>query len=323
MLIMGFGAARDWKTLTFLFGVLMKKLLSLLLAVCFMLSCTAALAEDVQLVASFYPVYIFARNILQDVPGVSLSCMTAPSTGCLHDYQLLAGDMLKLSHADALLINGAGMEPFLHDVEHQLPELAIVDASVGIPLLCSDVHHEHEHDHDHDHGEYNAHIWLSPENAIQMVQNMADQLAQLFPQHADTIHANAESYIIRLENAHTQASALLSPVKGKHIVTFHDSFAYFAHAYDLEIAAVVSLEPNDPLSPKMLMDVVHTVEHTGNPPLFAEPQYRSTALSVISWETGAPVFTLDPMVTGDGSLTAYEDTLLQNAKTLLDAFQTP
>ena len=298
----------------------MKRLLSLLLAVCFMLSSPAAFAENIQLVASFYPVYIFAQNILADVPGISLSCMTAPSTGCLHDYQLLAGDMLKLSKADALLINGAGMEVFLHDVEHQLPELAIVDASIGIPLLCNDIHHDHEHAHDHDHGEYNAHIWLSPENAILMVKNMADQLAQLFPQHAALILANAENYTIRLESAHSRATDMLASAKGRHIVTFHDSFAYFAHAYGLEIAAVVSMEPNDPLPPRMLMDVIQTVAQAGNPPLFAEPQYRSAILSVISRETGAPVYTLDPMVTGNGSLTAYEDTLLQNAAVLLEAF---
>lgn len=301
----------------------MKKMLSVLLALCLLFSGTAALADNIQLVASFYPVYIFAQNLLQDVPSVSLSCMTAPSTGCLHDYQLLAGDMLKLSHADALLINGAGMEPFLHDVEQQLPQLAIVDASIGIPLLCSDTHHEHEHDHAHDHGEYNAHIWLSPENAIQMVRNIENQLVLLLPQHADTIHANAKNYITRLENAHALVSDMLSPLKGQPIVTFHDSFTYFAHAYDLEILAVVSLEPNEPLSPQMLMDVIQTVEDNGCPPLFAEPQYRSTALSVVSRETGAPVFTLDPMVTGDSSLTAYEDTLLQNAKILLEAFQSP
>lgn len=298
----------------------MKKLCCLLLAV--LLCCPAALAEDVQLVASFYPVYIFAQNLLVDIPGVSLSCMTAPSTGCLHDYQLLAGDMLKLSKADALLINGAGMEIFLHDVVQQLPGLSVVDASTGIDLLCSDIHHDHDHDYHHDHEaeETNAHIWLSPENALTMVENMAEQLAALFPQHASQIHKNAQNYFIRLQTAHAQAVEMLQPFAGRKIVTFHDSFAYFAHAYGLEIAAVVSMEPNDPLSPRMLMDVIEAVENAGNPPLFAEPQYRNAALSVISSETGAPVYTMDPMVTGNGSLTAYEDTLLQNAQTLLDAF---
>ena len=107
----------------------------------------------------------------------------------------------------------------------------------------------------------------------------------------------------------------------RKMVTFHDSFPYFAHAYGLDIVAVVSLEPDEPLSPKMLTEVVNTVQEAGSPPLFAEPQYKNAALEVIGRETGAPVYLLDPMVTGDGSLTAYEDTMLKNLQTLLDALK--
>ena len=67
------------------------------------------------------------------------------------------------------------------------------------------------------------------------------------------------------------------------------------------------------------MDVIHQVTAAGNPPLFAEPQYRNAALEVISRETGAPVFLLDPLVTGDGSMTAYEDVMKKNLHTLLEA----
>ncbi|MBR6754010.1 MAG: zinc ABC transporter substrate-binding protein [Clostridia bacterium] len=297
----------------------MKKLCCLLLAV--LLCCPAALAEDVQLVASFYPVYIFAQNILQDVPGVSLSCMTAPSTGCLHDYQLLAGDMLKLSKADALLINGAGMEVFLPAVKHQLPEMRIVDCSEGIELLCADEEHHHDHDHEHKHEaeEYNAHIWLDPKNAIQMVKNMESQLIDLMPEHAETIAKNASAYITRLEELDAYITDRLLAIPSRQIVTFHDSFPYFAKAYDLHIVAVVSMEPEDPLSPQTLTDVIHQVTAAGNPPLFAEPQYRNAALEVISRETGAPVYLLDPLVTGDGSMTAYEDVMKKNLHTLLEA----
>lgn len=296
----------------------MKKLCCFLLAV--LLCCPAALAEDVQLVASFYPVYIFAQNLLVDIPGVSLSCMTAPSTGCLHDYQLLAGDMLKLSKADALLINGAGMETFLPAVLSQLPEMKIVDCSEGIALICAD--EEHHHDHDHDHGkeeEYNAHIWLNPKNAIQMVKNMESRLIELMPEHTKQITENASAYITRLEELNAYIADSLMATTSRQIVTFHDSFPYFAEAYDLHIVAVVSMEPDEPLSPRMLTEVIHTVHEAGSPPLFAEPQYRNAALEVISRETGAPVYLLDPLVTGDGSMTAYEDVMEKNLNVLLEA----
>lgn len=298
----------------------MKKFLSLLMAGLMLFSCAGAGAEETQVVATFYPVYIFARNILLDVPGVSLSSMTPPSTGCLHDYQLLTGDMRLLSHADVLLINGAGMETFLPDILAQLPDLPVVDASAGIALLCGEEGHHHEHEHDHDHGEYNAHIWLAPENAIQMVQNMADQLASLLPAHSQQIARNADAYIQRLAQLHTTLKTALQPYEGRKMVTFHDSFPYFAKAYGLEIAAVVSLEPDEALSPRMMMDVIEAVEEAGKPPLFAEPQYKNAPLELIGQETGAPVYLLNPIVTGEDTLTAYEDAQLENLETLLQAF---
>ena len=303
----------------------MKRILCLLLALCLLLTCPFALAENVHVVASFYPIYIFAQNILLDIPGISLSCMTAPSTGCLHDYQLLTGDMRLLSNADALLINGAGMETFLPSIENQLPDLKVLDASLGIDLICAnEEHHHHEHGHEHGHAdaeEYNAHIWLSPKNAIQMVKNMEQQLSALLPQHAEKLSQNAAGYIARLEELNGYIANCLMATSSRKMVTFHDSFPYFAHAYGLDIVAVVSLEPDEPLSPKMLTEVVNTVQEAGSPPLFAEPQYKNAALEVIGRETGAPVYLLDPMVTGDGSLTAYEDTMLKNLQTLLDALE--
>lgn len=298
----------------------MKKLLCLLLAAFLFLSGSAALAEDVNIVASFYPVYIFAQNILQDVAGVSLSCMTAPSTGCLHDYQLLTGDMRLLSRADVLLINGAGMEGFLPAVTAQLPHLQVVDASRGIPLLCSEGDHHHDHDHQHEHGEENAHIWLDPQNAIHMVENMARELARLLPEHSHLIQQNAAAYQEKLLTLHNTLQTALAPYRGRSIVTFHDSFPYFAHAYGLEIAAVAALDPEEPLAPRAMLDIIETVAHAENPPLFAEPQYKNAALELISRETGAPVYLLDPMVTGASAPDAYETVMLQNLETLLSAF---
>lgn len=301
----------------------MKKILSLLLALCLLFFCVPCHGEEVNLVASFYPIYIFARNLLEGVPGVSLSCMTSPSTGCLHDYQLLTGDMRLLSRADALLINGAGMEGFLPAVSAQLKDLQVVDASAGISLLCSEEGHQHSHDEEkqHSHGEYNAHIWLSPKNAVRMVQNLADGLAGLLPGEGEKIQANAAAYTARLEAQDRALADALAPYAHREIVTFHDSFPYFAKSYDLHIASVVSLEPNEPLSPRMLTGVIRTITEKGNPPLFAEPQYHSAALDTISRETGAPVFVLDTLATGPDSLTAYEDAMQYNLQVLLEALQ--
>ncbi len=298
----------------------MKKACTLLLALLLLsLSGCGAAADDISVMATFYPVYVLAENVLDGVEGVSLSSMTPPSTGCLHDYQLLTSDMRALAKAQALLINGAGMEAFLDDVTGQFPNLTVIDCSLGVDLIAEEEDEEADHDHDHDHGEYNAHIWLAPENAVQMVKNLRDGLSALLPDQAERIAANADAYIARLSALDAELRAAIETLPRKEIVTFHEAFPYFARAYGLEVAAVVALEPDEPVSPRMLKEVIEKVKAAGNPPLFSEPQYENAALRTVAMETGAPVYELDPLVTGDGAKTAYEDVMRKNLQVLLEA----
>ena len=296
----------------------MKKLLSLLLAVSLLAAPALACAETV--VTSFYPIYILALNLLDGIEGVTLTNLADTNTGCLHDYQLQTGDMKQLAQADAFLINGAGMESYLEGVFETFPELTVVDASTGVTLLedCSD------HDHGgeaHDHA-YNAHIWLDAENAILMVNNLAEGLMAALPAHGEAIAANRDAYVLRLSALDEELTAALAGLPKKDIITFHEAFPYFANAYGLNVAAVVNRDPDDALSPRALAELCNTVKALGNPPLFVEPQYEDVAARTVSRETGAPVYTLDPIVTGpeaDVALTYYEDVMRQNLAVLLQA----
>lgn len=310
-----------------------KKLLAALLTLLIFLSPALASAETV--ITSFYPIYLFALNLTQGIDGITIRNLAAPNTGCLHDYQLSTGDMKVLNKADVFLINGAGMESYLTRVMDTFPKLPVVDASAGITLLTEDGMDEYVDDHDHDHeeedaddhghhhaGEANAHIWLDAQNAIQMVDNLADGLISAMPQYEAQIEQNRADYVSRLTALDAELKATLADVPNKNIVTFHEAFPYFARAYGLTVAAVVNHEPGDALSPAQLAELVRTIRALDNPPLFTEPQYDDMAAQTISRETGAPIYTLDPVVTGpetDVPLTYYEDRMRENMQTLLVA----
>ena len=88
------------------------------------------------------------------------------------------------------------------------------------------------------------------------------------------------------------------------------------------MAAVVNREPSDALSPAKLAELVKTVRDLGVPPLFVEPQYEDMAAQTLARETGAKLYTLDPVVTGpvtDVPLTYYEDVMRANVQVLLTA----
>ena len=314
----------------------MKRLLTLLLALLLLALPACAAGETV--VTSFFPIYVFALNLTQGIDGVRVESLTAPETGCLHDYQLQTGDMKLLNRADVFLINGAGMEGYLANVFEAFPELPVVDASVGVALLESCLEHDHGHgeepaaadDHDHgdeahedevheaehsespdephdelhdddDHGhshEYNAHIWLDAQNAIIMVTNLAGGLMEELPAHAEAIRANRDAYIARLSALDTELKAAMSDLPHVDVITFHEAFPYFAEAYGVHVAAVLNHEPEDALSPRALAELCHTVMELDRPPLFIEPQYEDTAAQIVARETGAAIHTLDPIVTG-------------------------
>ena len=81
---------------------------------------------------SFYPMYVTALNVVGDTPGVKVECLTTAATGCLHDYQLTPANLKMIGQADLFIANGAGMENFINKALQQSPHLNVVNASQGI-----------------------------------------------------------------------------------------------------------------------------------------------------------------------------------------------
>ena len=268
-------------------------------------------AEPFRIVTSFYPMYVATINITDGVDGVEVYNMTKPQTGCLHDYQLMTEDMKTLEKADAFVINGAGMEDFMDKVTEQQKKLKVIDASRGIELI-----HDDEGD--------NPHVWLSVTNEIAQVRNIADQLKEADPAHAEKYEKNAAAYIEKLTALKTEMHAALDNVPHKDIVTFHEAFPYFAKEFHLNIIGVVEREPGTEPTPTELQETIEQVNALPTKVLFTEPQYSPAAAETIARETGAKIYTLDPVVTGEATPAAkdaYIDTMKKNMKVLQEALQ--
>ena len=295
----------------------MKKFLSLVLAM-IVFPC---LAFSETVVTSFYPIWIMTLNLTKGLEDhVFVRNMAAPSVGCLHDYQLQTSDMKALSGADLFLVNGAGMEAFLPEITHALPNLPVVEASEGIDLLKQgDTVEILESEEEK---EVNAHLWLDPSRAIRMAENLASGLLRLLPSDEATITANLEDFRSRLTVLDQQLHDGLKDLARRDIITFHEAFPYFAAAYDLNVVAVVNKEPGEVLTPTQLAELVREIKRLENPPLFVEPQYTDLSAQTLSRETGSSVWFLDPIVTGpeqDVPLDYYEIVMLQNMNTLIEA----
>ena len=270
------------------------------------------------IVTSFYPMYISTLNIVKDIPNVEVLNMTTSQTGCLHDYSLSTKDLKTLSNADILIINGAGMESFLDDVIDEYSDLKIIEASKGIDLIEDTEHDDHTEDHDHEDHDHdvNPHVWVSISKNIEEVSNIAEELSSLDPNHANEYQDNANEYIAKLENLKTEMHSTLDNIAHKDIITFHEAFPYFAEEFGLNIVGVIEIEPDSEPSAKEVENIISIINEKNIKALFTEPQYSSKIADTIAKETGASIYTLDPIVTGDSNEKAYNDYIIKMQENL-------
>jgi zinc transport system substrate-binding protein len=266
--------------------------------------------KSVTIAASFYPMYIMALNVAKDMPNVKVIDMTKPMTGCLHDYAVTPDDLKNLEGAQFFIINGAGMESFMDKVTGQMPNLKIIDTSIGIPLIKGEG----------DEGD-NPHLWVSISNSILQVKNVQEQLSALDPDNAAKYKSNTDIYVKKLEAEKDKMHKALDDIKNRDIITFHEAFPYFAKEFNLNIAGVIEREPGSEPSAKELADTVATIKELKVKALFAEPQYLASAAETIAKETGLKVYTLDPAVTGPMDADAYINIMDSNLKVLQEALK--
>lgn len=307
-----------------------------------------------RILATTYPVYLLARNVVQNRPGAQVDLLIPAQTGCPHDYALTPKDMQKLAQADVLLLNGLGLDDFMQKaLPNAKPGLAVVDSSAGItPVMEADgeedehqeaadghdghghaaVSHEqeksghdhaHEHGHVHDHGGVNPHAFASPVQAGIMVKNMADGLAKADPQHAATYEANAQAYGKVLANLGERLATLGNKSSNKGIALMHDALVYMARDGGLEVVAVIQENEEAQPSAARLLKVAEVLREHKPALIASEPQYSDKAVQTLSREVGIPAAQLDSLASGPAnpSLDHYEKTMNNNINILEKYFE--
>ena len=263
------------------------------------------------ILCSFQPMYVAALNIAAGVPGVKVENMAGPQVGCLHDYQLTPKDMARIEVASIFVANGGGMERFLQDVLKSRKDLPVVDASRGIELIMGT---GAEGD--------NPHVWVSVSGAIAQARNIAEQFAALDTAHAALYRANGGRYAASLDSLRVRMHAALDAAPSRDIITFHEAFPYFAKEFGLTIVDVIEREPGSEPSAAELAATVRTVKARKVKALFAEPQYAAKAADAVARETGIPVRTLDPAVSGSDDPRSYIRAMDANLLVLRQALGT-
>lgn len=206
-------------------------------------------SDQISVVASFYPMYTAALNVVGSCDGVTVSCLTQPAAGCVHDYQLSPSERAALGGAEVLIQNGVGMESFLEPLVASLPDLTVIDTSVGIDALSCE---GHDHGHDHEHND-NEHLWVHPARYAEQVRRLRDGLCAVDPARAQAYTANAEVYLQKIASLEEELRQLQLPFN--HTLLFHDSMVYVADALQLNVIGTLPIGENQSASAADLASV--------------------------------------------------------------------
>lgn len=263
-----------------------------------------------QVVATTLPVYQFASVLCQGT-GIRVERLITQSVSCLHDYSLNVSQVKAIEQAQVIVISGGGLEEFMEDLLDSHPQ--VIDSSVSVPVLECEEHHDHEHsDHHHD---QDAHIWLSPSNAAIMAGNIAAGLKDIYPEQAQIIETNLSALLADLDALQSYGEAQLQALACRDLITFHDGFGYFAHAFDLHILEAIEEESGSEASAHELKEMICMVREHQLPAIFTEVNGSVSAAQIISRETDSKVFALDMAIAGQD----YFDAMYHNIDTIKEA----
>ena len=187
-----------------------------------------AFAEVPRVVTDFGPVQSLVADVMGDLgtPEMLLATGSDP-----HDFQLRPSQARVLAGADVVVWVGPALIPALGDALAALaPEARIVTLldDSGTTRRFAD-------------GGLDPHAWLDPLNAAAWVDTIAAALAAADPANAATYTANAARTVADLQALDAELAALLTPVKDRPFVVYHDALGYFTDRYGLAIAGAIEL----------------------------------------------------------------------------------
>jgi manganese/iron transport system substrate-binding protein len=273
---------------------------------------TPVLADEFKVVTTFTVIADMARN----VGGEHATVVSVTKPGAeIHGYEPTPQDIVAALDADLLLWNGMNLEIWFEQFLDNLGDIPSVTVSEGIdPLPVRSGSYE---------GKPNPHAWMSLDNAMIYIDNIATAFAAADPDNAEAYAANAASYKDRLQSEigplRDQVASI--PESARWLVSCEGAFPYLAQDLGLEQAYLWPMNTDDIGTPQQVRAVIDTVRDNAIPVVFCESTVSNDPAQQVARETGAAfggVLYVDSLSDPDGPVPTYLDLLRVTTQTVVD-----
>lgn len=227
-------------------------------------------------------------NIVFNIGGdrINLSGIIPEGTNS-HTFEPAPSDAQKLAQADLVIMNGLKLE----EPTYKLAEANLKDGAEIILLgeqTISPEQYVYDFSFPKEAGSPNPHLWTNPIYALRYAEIVSQALARRDPVNAAYYTQNYETYKTRLESLDKAIQETINsiPEANRKLLTYHDSFAYFAPRYGMTVIGAIQPADFSEPSAKEVGDLILQLKQEKIPAIFGSEVFPSTVLDQIARETG-------------------------------------
>lgn len=250
-------------------------------------------------------------NIVSNIAGDRVQVQgIIPEGTDSHTFEPRPSDADVLSKANLILVNGLNLEtPTEKLAQSSKPKQTKIyelgDNTITQKDWLFDFSFPKEK------GDPNPHLWVNPKYAAAYAKLAAQQLTALDPAGKQYYATNLKNYLQRLNalDKVTRQVVASIPPQNRKLLTYHDSWAYWAREYGFDV--IGAIQPSDFQEPsaKDVARLIDQIRKVGVPAIFGSEVYPSTVEEQIAREAKVKTAnTADDELPGQGSANAMENT---------------
>ena len=243
---------------------------------------TATAEKKLNVVTTVAPITSIVENIGGD--KIQLSGIIPEGINS-HTFEPIPSDSKLLSSADLIIFNGLDLEtPTLKLAQANLRPGASI-YSLGDKTI-KEADYIFDFSFPKEQGHPNPHLWLNPEYVMRYATLVRDELIRLDPENKSAYEQNAAQFLKKLEVLDQAIKEAIQtiPQNNRRLLTYHDSWPYFARRYGFQvIGAVQPSDFTDP-SPREVMRLIEQIKKEKVPAVFGSEVFPSPVLEQIARE---------------------------------------
>lgn len=229
------------------------------------------------------------RSIVESVGGerVRVTALVPEGTNS-HTFEPPPSAVRAIAGADLIIVNGLNLEQPIIELAEANRREGVEIARLGEAAIGPD-EYVYDFSYPREGGDPNPHLWTDPILAIAYANIARDALGRADPEGAAAYAANAAAFAAHMEelDAAIRAAAATVPPERRLLLTYHDSFPYFAPRYGFTVIGAVQPSDFSEPSPREVAALVRQIREAGVPAVFGSEVFPSETLETIAREAGA------------------------------------